>query len=192
MFSPQEQELINSDVFFIHKRNITEKIYAELHSLRTPIQQLLIEQIPSLPNELIVAGKINRGENLDGLPWINMDCPGWFKHENVFAIRYLFWWAKHFSITLHVGGVFLSLLNTEKLLQLADNSPAYWNIHPTPWKYHYGEDNYMSLEEVNELIIRENLKRGFAKISLRYDLKEMNNLSDVGIQGTKTLLKLIK
>jgi hypothetical protein len=50
----------------------------------------------------------------------------------------------------------------------------------------------MSLEEVNELIIRENLKRGFAKISLRYDLKEMNNLSNVGIQGASTLLKLLK
>jgi hypothetical protein len=195
MFSREELNLIRNADFFRQKKIITAKIYAELNNLRPLIQEELMEHFPDADKAIFLSGKINRGENLDGLPWINMDCPGWFKQQHVFAVRYLFWWSKHFSITLHIGGDFLEYLTTGCLqnVQRENNMPnPFFCIATTPWNYHYAAENYLPLSEVTTELISAQLKKGFIKISICYPLNEMEKIHANGLLAFKYLIRIIK
>ena len=192
MFSAYEQQLLLTDDFFKHKRNITDKIYIELAIVRERSQLLLTQHLPSIPSEVILSGKISRGENLEGLPWINMDCPGWFKHDHVFSIRYLFWWSRFFSVTLHVAGDYLHLLKNDAVERSSEFANTFICVNNTPWKYHYGTENYLPAKLVTEAHSINQMQRPFIKISICYTLEDMNALTQTCNDGLIKILTLLK
>ncbi len=92
MFTPDDISLIQSIAFFESKKRITGNVIASYNHIRTFTQTHWDELINQKINSINGNGKISRGENLNGLPWINSDAPGIFKKQHVLALRFLFWW----------------------------------------------------------------------------------------------------
>src|SRR6187402_1155865 len=104
-FLPAEMDLVSTPDIILTKNAILQKIKSFLEELQLKQQDILQEYSSDLPEApLKVSPKISRGENYKGLPWLVLDNPRYFQHNNIFAIRTMFWWGNFFSITLHLSG----------------------------------------------------------------------------------------
>ncbi|HOZ82872.1 MAG TPA: hypothetical protein PLU85_09100 [Bacteroidia bacterium] len=185
MFSSEEiQHAISADFFNI-KRAITDKVYSNFAELGTMAKEKL-ESDFKIESTIINRSKIYRGENLEGLPWINCDAPGWFNKEETFAIRFLFWWANHYSVTLHLSGKFLNMLDYDKM-QSSKSENVLLCINEKPWRYDLHKDNYIPLAEIKDVKPRCR-KMNFIKLSIAYPIA---TLHDFNSQNKKALMCLI-
>jgi hypothetical protein len=99
--SAEEKQLVRTDRFILTKNRIIRKTMLLFGQLKEEYDQLL--EGVELP-EGTASAKISRGENYEGLPWIMLDHPRYFRKEDILAIRSFFWWGNFFSITLHLAG----------------------------------------------------------------------------------------
>jgi len=189
MFSSAEIQHANASDFFEIKRAITDKIYTCYGEIGTIAKEKLSGDFKIEPS-IVNRSKIYRGENLEGLPWINCDAPGWFNKDETFAIRFLFWWARHYSVTLHLGGKFLKLLDTDKM-QSSESENVLLCINEKPWRYDLHEDNYMPLNQIKDLK-STCLKMDFIKLSIAYPLVTLHDFKSHNQKALMCLLGMLR
>ena len=197
MFTSEELNMLSDRQFFSLKKNITEKLAMLMHELSLKIANEIAAGNYQLYDEVILSKpKISKGENYLGYPWMVLDYPRVFRHQDIFAFRSLCWWGHEFSFTLHIGGSYLQrqkLLIAEMIQQLK-GPDIYICIHNSPWHYHFVKDNYQLLADFIEQennIITWLEKRSFVKISKKSELDKISEIPQAGIdffQLTATLL----
>ena len=117
-------------------------------------------------------GKIFRGENYNGLPYLILDYPKYFGKDSVYAFRTMFWWGKYFSCTLHLTPL-PKEINYNNLLR----KDIYICVNDNPWQYHYEKDNYIRVDALSEKKLKTILrKNNFIKLSRKIDLKSYKKL----------------
>jgi hypothetical protein len=87
----------------------------------------------------------------------------------------MFWWGNFFSFTLHLEGIALDQYRktiVDNIDKLFDKN-IYMGVGETPWQYHYGTDNYLTLTKKHSKII-SNCK--FLKLSKKISLSEWEKL----------------
>lgn len=103
--TPQElQTLRQTDIFYV-KRQFFDKLSQAFAAWQAEARQQSCWKDAWLPVEMDkTSGKISRGENYEGLPWMMADMPRHFGKEDVLAFRLFFWWGHYFSATWHLKG----------------------------------------------------------------------------------------
>ncbi len=175
--SAEEMQMMQDTHFLLTKRRISDKIEDLLKETRTALkgalEQLDFDFPPDLPLD---KGKISKGDNYRGLPYQVLDYPALYRGEDIFALRTMFWWGHHFSVTLHLQGAFLSVFRPRLLERFAvwSDDNLYWGVGASPWEYHYDSDNYLPLADVS---INRWATHPFIKISRRVELDQWDQLS---------------
>lgn len=138
--------------------------------------------------------KISKGENYLGYPWMMMDYPALFHKSGSLALRNMFWWGHHFSVTLHVSGQFKdkcksqladNLTHVEKLFRIC--------IGDKEWEHHMQETNYSAMSTFK----KENLEKTwegkkFIKIARDFPLQDLNSLLPQLGKANREILELLK
>lgn len=181
-FSPSELSAIHNKRFFIVKAAATKKIELILSIVRDEIAEEIRTRSLLFPKEVdVVNGKIFRGENYRGLPYLVLDYPKHFSKDSVLAFRTMFWWGNYFSFTMHLQGHALKNERSrliENHLNLLKRG-IYICTGPTPWEYHYGPDNYTLTQKLGEKKLNSTLtKKDFIKLSVKLDLRSSAKLPD--------------
>ena len=127
------------------------------------------------------------------MPWINLDYPGYFKQQYVFAIRYLFWWGNHFSVTLHLGGDYLKQYQSQLIGNIDGDKTddLFWCVNTTPWHYDYSNENYCQIKNLTEEQIQDSLSKNFVKVSVCFELSELENFKAAAVESAVRLLQFI-
>ena len=165
-----ETELIQNKEWILTKHSIINKVYDLFGELNEVYKQIANDE-KALHEFYNGNGKISKGENYEGLPYVILDYPALFSKENIFAIRTMFWWGNFFSVTLHMSG--------EKYILNGD----YSNIHTyliennfficigeSEWQHTFDASNYISAKELELYKFREIANRKFFKISKNLEL----------------------
>ncbi len=173
-FSEYEFEILSDQKFLLTKSSVLAKVNDLLTVTRKEINKSLKDMV--LPNKsLFKSGKISRGENYLGLPYLVLDFPAYFTNQDTFAFRTMFWWGHYFSVTLHLSGVSLERYR-DKLLE---NFPQFLNqdiyicVANTPWHYHFEPDNYQLLREEHMQLIAN---APFVKLTRKLELENWKAL----------------
>lgn len=189
-FSAQELGLMADTNFLLTKRQITEKMYALFAGLvniysSTP-EHLNFKFPPQCDH---TTGKITKGENYLGLPYIILDFPRLFDGANIFTFRTMFWWGNFFSFTLLLQQKSFDRYKTEisKNIKKLDNQSVYICINESQWHHHFESDNYIKFEEVN-LPVAE---LPFFKISRKLNLKNIDALEKFGSDTYSLFLSIL-
>jgi hypothetical protein len=179
--SDVELDVLSDTGFFEVKRSVTEKLDVWFSGLQRDWKKDIVNWRFPAPGVDCERGKIFRGENYRGLPYVIMDFPKLFERENVFAVRTMCRWGHEFSVTLHVQGASLQPLRKDVYSRLGSFLPGetYFCVNRTPWEYHFGEDNYRLLSELDEAAVKRHTeKAGFLKVAVRLELAEWRKLSE--------------
>ena len=193
--SDDEIKLLSDKNFFIQKKNSSEKIISALGELNDSINKIKNEYTNILPElALTVAGKISKGENYLGFPWIVLDNPRIFTNKDVFAFRSMFWWGNYFSFTLQLSGIYLQQ-HSENILQNFEKLKRknyLICINKELWIHHLESDNYSRLDDFDKIkmkkLIDENL---FFKISRKLELNDWKEFIKTGKKIVNEYFELI-
>ena len=189
MFSSDEIKHVSTADFFEIKRAITDKIYTCYGEIGTIAKEKLASDFKIEPS-IVNRSKIYRGENLEGLPWINCDAPGWFNKDETLAIRFFFIFSRHYSVTLNLSGKFLNMFDYDKM-QSPQSEKILLCINEKPWRYDLHEDNYMPLNQIQDLK-STCLKMDFIKLSIAYPMETLHNFKSHNQKALMCLLGMLR
>jgi len=153
---------------------LAESYKAELQHIHLPLE--LKQSFP----------KISKGENYEEMPWVMLDYPKQFSINDVFAIRTFFWWGNCFSITLHIKGHFLELIEKSKIENMVKWSIC---INKNEWQHHFREDNFIPTYNFNFSNINS---LPFLKLAQQFSIDRWENLDEDLISAFREILVLLK
>jgi hypothetical protein len=137
-----ELRLVTNAEVLLTKNKIIRIVYDLLGAMAGEYKEILVADGLVTLNEK--EGKISRGENYKGLPYVILDYPRKFARVDTFAIRTLFWWGNFFSITLQLSGEYLNEYKSkiEEAIGKDQLDGWYYGCGEDPWEHHFEDDNY--------------------------------------------------
>ncbi|MDQ6904532.1 MAG: hypothetical protein M3139_16190 [Bacteroidota bacterium] len=175
--SKLEKELVENGEWILTKQLIITKVYQLFGDMLDAYKRKIIEEKHLLPSFFKTAnGKISKGENYEGLPYVILDYPGLFSKENIFAIRTMFWWGNFFSISLHISGNHLSKkTNFLKALNYLQENNFFICVNENEWEHSFEPSNYLSAAEIDGERSNEISKKPFFKISKKIGMNQWDD-----------------
>jgi hypothetical protein len=149
--SEREMNLLCDKEIILTKNKAIEKIKRLLENLQNRFQSYVDANPKLAQNEIFnTHPKISKGENYLGLPYLILDYPRCFQHQNIFTIRTMFWWGNFYSTTLHLAGKFkIEFTNKiENGFAFLSTTNYHIGINPNPWVHHFEKDNYQKINEL--------------------------------------------
>ena len=152
-FSSSEMELMRNSEIILTKNKVLGKIKTLLEELQNNLTENNQYISGSLSTNIFsIHPKISKGENYLGLPYLILDYPRFFKQQNIFAIRTMFWWGNFYSTTLHLSGECKAqyLRKIQSAYNLLSQENFSIGINDDPWLHHFTNDNYIPVNSLNE------------------------------------------
>ncbi len=190
---PGEMELVSSPDIILTKNAILQKIKSFFESLQLKQFDILKDYSSQLPQEILnVPPKISRGENYKGLPWLVLDNPRFFQHNNIYAVRTMFWWGNFFSITLHVSGnnkteVLKTLLKNISLLEEKD---FYIYDGAKEWEHDLEPESYKKLSSLNDAELATiSSANTFLKLAIKFPIESLEAIEEKLLRNYEVLVR---
>jgi len=192
--SKLEKELVQNKEWIFTKQLIIEKVYKLFGELHEVYKQISENEKKILPDFFqITGGKISKGENYEGLPYVMLDYPSFFSKENIFSIRTMFWWGNFFSITLHISGENYKLKeNFSELLIYLNENNFFVCVNENEWQHHFDTSNYVDGKNIAEDQFKEIAKKNFFKISKKLSLNKWDSATNFLETSFKEIIEFIK
>ncbi|MGH2646237.1 MAG: hypothetical protein ACRDE8_01670 [Ginsengibacter sp.] len=192
--SKLETELIQNKAWILTKQNIIKKVYQFFGKMHKIYQEILDREISSIITSYKnTGGKISKGENYLGLPYVIMDYPGLFTKENIFAIRTMFWWGNFFSISLHLSGEKFQLQNNSpRLLFFLKEKNFYMCVNEDEWQHHFERSNYIPVLNLNGNKFNEIVAGNFLKISKNIELNKWSDAPEFLEETFEAIIEFLK
>lgn len=171
---------LKNTALFINKKRVTNAIISLLEHSRDSIKSEIEKKNICFSKEVdVIHGKISRGENYKGFPYMVLDYPKYFSKESVIAFRTIFWWGNEISFTLHLQGKAFEERKEMILKKISSltKKHVYICVNENPWEHHFEKENYvlsgrMEVKQIKELIA----EKSFIKLSRKLPIEKVNQL----------------
>lgn len=181
MLNKEELQLISDGDFLLRKREVSKKINKLLSECEAQLQPVVHQHLSFYPNEVLAkSGKISRGENYKGLPYLVLDFPRYSNDKKIFIYRTMFWW----------GHYFLCLLVTQNCgynLNLSKHAGKEFHINhgETPWNYDVSDPCWKAFEETG------GAQLPFISIGKKVDFNQIDELPELTTTTFKTIMSFL-
>jgi hypothetical protein len=182
-----ERSLIADANILLTKNEIINKVvklFAELSDIYVTVAQA---QLPGPYTS--IPPKISKGEKYQGLPYVVLDYPRLFKQDRVAAIRTLFWWGNHFSITLHLQGMHQEKYASTIQSAIAEGKFDEWviQVDGDAWQ-HALENPYEPVKHDKDYML---LQRSFVKLAKKTPLHQWDHIVQLTTIEFEKLLAIL-
>lgn len=188
-----EMELVTNTEWILAKQLIIEKVFHLFGQLNEDFKRILAEEKEIfIPEWQKKNGKISKGENYKGLPYIILDYPALFSKENIIAIRTLFWWGNFFSISLHLSGKYVEkIYQSPAIFKFLKDNEFSVCINEDEWQHDFDESNFVNINKLNKDEIRKILEKPFFKIAQKTDLTQWDKAAVFLRENFKKIIDFI-
>lgn len=179
-FSDEELSLMGNAEVLLMKRQVIRKVSDDFSRLESDFKGIL-ENTPGLKlpeGTLQKAGKISRGENYKGLPYLVLDYPRLMNNEQILNIRLLFWWGHYYSMSLHLAGEAWHQYKSQVISKIASRSShkQFIQYRGSPWEHDVSLPFFTSMENVGTDKLKELEKAHFFRIVNLLPLKGVEEM----------------
>lgn len=190
--SKDELELVFNKEWLYLKRSIIQKVFDYLGMLHEEFNRIARQKsllLPYLPIDRM--GKISRGENLEGLPYLIMDYPALFTKEKIIAVRTLFWWGNFFSISLHLSGLRASREQILPWIAYFKEHNFHINTSGNEWNYEFDEDGFAPITQESHFYAEAIAGKGILRVSRKKSLSDWNLAYQELLQDFKIIIDFL-
>jgi hypothetical protein len=193
--SKKEVSILEEEKFFHGKRSVTEKVFLLLSEVVKEIQSVPEFQGIIFPRGTdITSGKISKGENYLGLPFIILDFPRLFNGDEILTFRTMLWWGNFISCSLLISGTHLpqSLENLNAHYESLSAKKNFVCVNESPWIHHFESNNFVKLATMNAATaIQLSSLHGFVKVSRKIPVSRINRLVEFASESFVLFSKLL-
>jgi len=194
--STEELNALMDVKFFELKQSVMDKATQLLSNLELKLKEESNLHRMHIPNGVLeIDSKISKGENYRGLPYLVLDYPRYFKNENIFAFRSMFWWGNHFTFTLHLSGMHLEhyLPKLQSNLNKIQLRNTYISIGDNPWVHHVDNAHYLSVQEWNTRVDKTEYfaNAKYIKLVRKLEIDKWNQVVEFGTETYHLFLKTL-
>lgn len=192
--SAREMELVNNTEWIFTKQLIIEKVYHLFGQLHNDYRKIVLKEKHFLPATMLEpGGKISKGENYQGLPYVILDYPASFSKEKILAVRTLFWWGNFFSIALHISGEnFKSGHVSAEAIDFLKEKKFSVCVNENEWQHHFDASNFVNIDKLNPAEIEILQEKNFLKIAKKTELTEWDSATKFLIEAFEEIIEFIK
>ena len=184
LFSKDELTIIHDTEFFRLKSTVTQKFYQLFGELIQEIKEEIPQSKFVFPRGMdLKNGRITKGENYLGLPYVVADFPKIFNQEGVFTFRTWFWWGNYVLFTWHLSGTYLRVYQNHLISKFEDFQKAELLIFigEDEWQQHITDSSYLDLNHVNKKTYVNLVKeRPYFKVTQKLSFQDVENISRIG------------
>lgn len=192
-FSGAEMELMNNANIILTKNAVLQKIKMMLEELQQGMMHIAADEGYAGDTVFQESGKISRGENYGGLPYLVLDFPRQFGLTDIFVIRTMFWWGHFFSVTLQLSGKYKDDCTDkiEDAYNLLVKRDFFIGVGDDPWQHHFEGDNYKPISECTEAEFKERCAQGeHLKIARHFKLWDVHFVGETLLDSWQFLVSL--
>ncbi|WP_339788901.1 hypothetical protein [uncultured Imperialibacter sp.] len=195
-FSTEEIDLMGDSELLLTKRKVISKMADRFSFVEGKFKQLMQSEtgLHLPPDTLVKAGKVSRGENYKGLPYIVLDYPRLMTRHDVLNIRLLFWWGHYFTLSLHMAGGFWQERkpNILKNIGALTFEKIRFQVDGSPWENDIFSGNFHDLNPSDSVQTLSIEKSTFLRLSYYLPLHEIPNLDEFATKGFKKFMSILK
>lgn len=186
--SKTEIELVKNSEWILTKQVIVSKVVTFLSHIQEDCKAFMQQQdFTLIPGN----GKVFKGENYKGLPYVISDYPAIFGNDHIFAIRMMFWWGNFFSITLHLKGKFMQrAAGHEAIYNYLSNGDYYICVNENQWQHDFESNNYVKVSDIAFQQFENLMKKEFFKVSKKILIDQWEASASFYQSEFKFLIKL--
>jgi hypothetical protein len=170
-FSDKEVQFFSSKDFIDKKREIQRKVSLLLSQCEKELR-ISADVYPSIWQ---ATGKISKGENHKGYPYVVLDYPRRIYGQDIIIFRTMWWWGHGFNCSLILTGEWLEKYRKNFLayLHLLYENQLYISTGASPWDNDQGEGALEAIDDLNrERLIYLIDKKPFLRISSFLPMEE--------------------
>ena len=176
VLSTHELKLLHDRDFLLTKIKIDTKVTNLLIAHQEAMKGFFSTYQKDLPNQLsYTVSKVNKGQNLKGLPYWVIDSPSAFIGENIFTYRTIIWWGNHISFHLIVKGDFLNHLKCD--LSKLKGELIFYCVNDNPWEVDFEPNNLIPVNSLITNPIAGGQNKAFLKLSAKFNLERIDELT---------------
>jgi len=194
-FAPQEISLLNDTTFLTAKRKITRTLILHFEILEKSLQPMVLSEWQNLePAHNKSSGKISKGENYKGLPYIVLDYPAIFSRTDIFAFRTLFWWGNYYSNQFILMGAYLEKFREklDRAYNRLKDDEVYIDLSSNPWNHDVSDQHFVTLSRLGQAGFQQYVKeRTFVKLVWTLDLSSWKTLIQFSSHNLKTMVNIL-
>lgn len=193
-FSDEEIHLMSNRDIMLVKRQIMSKMADRFAQIEAKFRQQIYE-IDLPPGTLLKAGKISRGENYKGQPYMVLDYPRLFTGNDVLNVRLLFWWGHYFTMSLHLAGQYWEHQKAKfaKPLNLPLRQSVRFQVTGSAWENDINAADFHYISDMDTHLHQTKLKQSsFIKIVDCLSLDDTPNLEIFSIDVFKNFVSILK
>ena len=195
-FTAKEVNYFQNTDFLKTKRSIITGFIQLFENIQLDLLDLINSGNFQLPNDVITkSGKITKGENYKGLPFVVLDCPGFFTKNDIFAYRTIFWWGNYLSNHFLLKGSYLDHYRERfaKSWLLLKGEKVYLDLSDDPWNHDLSTREYVGIDQLGKKKFEAILQRpGFLKLSWRMELEEWKVFHQYSLKNFMTLIEVME
>jgi hypothetical protein len=195
LFDEKEFRLLSSASAMRTKLTATEKMQKLLELTRQSIDKKIERTDPRWHRAIHwQPPKISRGENYNGLPYLVLDHPRYYRRPDILSFRILFWWGKYFCHSLHISGKFLEVNRQRFTANHAalQGKNVFLGVGPNPWNYIFDDANYKSLDALSSAEFSKAVQHtDHLKISVQWPLDQWAGLPAASPDILTLFMKLL-
>ncbi|MBO9620275.1 MAG: hypothetical protein J7539_14710 [Niabella sp.] len=191
--SAQELAMVTDPGIILTKNGVLQKMQTALYALYA-WQQDFAAKNSGLAAAFETNGKVAKGENYKGLPYVLLDYPRNFTPDHFFSVRSMFWWGRQVSTTLHLSGSWMQQFTPrlcEQLTLLQENS-FYVSYNGDEWDHDLNGGAYhplggMPVEGLQKMAEAD----GFLKIAAFIPINELADAPAFWRNSFRTLMEIL-
>ena len=188
-----EIDLVNNKEWIFTKQKIIEKLYNLFGELHDEYRRIIEDQLEFLPAVFKrPGGKISKGENYNGLPYLILDYPAMFGKENIFAIRTMFWWGNFFSTSLHLSGNYVKQDHIYEWLSYFREKDFFVCVSETEWEHDFHSMNFIDIKTLNEKQAALLTEKDFFKVAKKIELHQWDETPELLKRSFKEILNFVR
>ncbi len=190
MWSEEELDFVaNQDLLLIKNRIISklETLFTALEiQLRPKVQEYAWPKGCNTTN-----GKISRGENYNGLPYMVLDYPRYKNKDAYFLYRLLFFWGQGFQAQLHLKDAeLIQKFQSHVPKTLLQQKPLYLNTSISEeWNHQTDSPSTVALQSIAQL---QKTELPFIKITKPFPLHAVEEVKEGHINLFLALFKFLE
>lgn len=193
--SADELAILQDRSFFGKKKSITAKIYQQFAQVigEANAQQVFSSVIFPAGTDF-TTGKISKGENYKGLPFLLLDFPRLFGANEILAVRTMVWWGNFISSTFLISGERLPACRNAVLKNLSRlTAMQTWIcVNDSPWHHDFEIENYVMMKNLNRKQVAEILEnKPFMKLGRKIPVSRINGLTSFSMESFRIYSRLM-